>query len=109
MKVENIDFLDAMEKYKGQYQTLLVSWIPNNLSNVNEMLDEKYGCDKYIIIGEGYDGCCAQDSFYEVLYENFDLVDNCSMYNTWQVYGYLQLYTRKQKWIEVKKKRKNKK
>jgi hypothetical protein len=71
----NCEYSNAIKQFSAN--VLLVSWIPYNL-NVCDIFDLFKG-NKMIILGE-YEGCCANDKFFEKLRQNFDVeyveVDN---------------------------------
>ncbi len=64
-EVEQLDCVDAVEKYPNS-EILLVSWPHMNNSHLVKAMNA-WGTDRPVIyIGEGPEGCCAQEDFFEI-------------------------------------------
>lgn len=67
MDVEQMDCIEAIEKYAKEYDILLCSW-PRSESPIIEALQTMRRENPNMVmlyIGEGYEGCCAPDDFFE--------------------------------------------
>lgn len=93
--IEKIDCLDAIKKYGKDVSYILCSWIPYNnpigyeaLKLMNEINPE---C-KMIVIGEGYGGCTADDSFFENLKEIYVEEEFISSFRSWSgIHDYISV------------------
>lgn len=67
MDVEQMDCIEAIEKYAKEYDILLCSW-PRSESPIVEALQTMRRVNPNMVmlyIGEDYGGCCAPDEFFE--------------------------------------------
>jgi hypothetical protein len=92
-EVEEIDYKEAMIKYSNS-DVLFLCW-----STFNDPLS--YNCltnfkgNKVVFIGEGEDGCTADDSFFKEIGETFDLYKDIPIPNWQGISDFVLLYTRR--------------
>ena len=63
--VERIDALQALDKYQNWYNMVFLAWPPYQNDLALNILKRMKKNSDMIIIGEGYDGCVANDDFWE--------------------------------------------
>ncbi len=72
--VEKIGAVEAVEKYGGVTDVLLMSWPPYNEPTAYECM-QAWGREKPIIfIGEGSQGCTADNQFFNG-FDEVDMID----------------------------------
>jgi len=72
--VEQLDAVSAVEKYNGERSVLLCSWPDIGKEYAYEAISRFTG-DTIIYIGENKDGCCATDSFFDYLTQNYQKLE----------------------------------
>lgn len=73
-EVENIDAMEAIEKYGKDVDYIICAWPPYNESNFTKALNRHHELNpnsKVIYIGEEEGGCTADDTFFE----QYDVID----------------------------------
>ena len=68
-EIENIDMLNAVKKYAADVDLVLCSW-PTTTCPINDCMREMYKINpkcKLLYCGEWYDGCTANDDFFEIV------------------------------------------
>ena len=71
--VENLNAVDAIEKYHKEIKGVIMSWPPYDTSDAYEVAKKCYELNlPFIYIGEGAWGCTANDEFFEYTDERFE-------------------------------------
>lgn len=84
MDIEQIDAVSAVKKYGKNVDLILCSW-PYTDNAAYEIIRTMYEINKnlkMIYIGEGYNGCCANDKFFDSVAE----INNSEFYHINQFY-----------------------
>lgn len=97
IKIEEIDALEAIEKYKNKTDIVLLSW-PEYESDLATRVLEK--CIEYnismIYIGEDWGGCTADDSFFQLVEDKCNDVYICKSYIPFSgIHDNIRLITKK--------------
>lgn len=94
-KVENLIHSDAIQKYP-QANVLMMSWPPYSDPMAYEALTNFQG-NKIIYIGEGSGGCTGCDNFHELLYREWQEVEDIQIdIPQWQgLHDRVELFVRK--------------
>lgn len=95
-EVEKIDAVEAIEKYKDEIDTVLLSWPPFNEKLALNVLEKclQYGLD-LIYIGEDECGCTADDSFFELCDEKCTREVFCQLAQFYGMHDYIYLIKEK--------------
>jgi hypothetical protein len=79
--VEKIDALQALNKYKNWYDITFIAWPPYQSNLALNVLKKMKKNSEMIIIGEGYEGCVANDDFWEE-------IENKEKYQVKEIYDF---------------------
>jgi len=91
--VEQIDHLDALDKYHDK-KVLFLCWPPYDTPLAHEALEYFTG-DKVIFIGEGAGGCTGCDNFFNSLNENWVEVKKINIPQWDGIHDRMTFWTRK--------------
>jgi len=93
--IEKLDAVSAVEKYNRECSVLFCCWPDYEKEYAYEAIRIFTG-DTIIYIGEGKDGCCATDSFFEHLTQNYQKLEIENTLQSWPfVNDRLSIYTKK--------------
>ena len=93
--VEQLDAVSAVEKYNDKCSVLLCSWPDYNMDYAYEAI-RRFTGDTIIYIGEDKCGCCATDSFFDYLTQNYQKLEIENTLQSWPfVNDRLSVYKKK--------------
>lgn len=93
--VENLSAEEAIEKYPNR--TLLICWPCYNEPWAYDAVCQFKG-DYVIYVGEGYEGCTADDQFHYYMDENFYLIDELNLFQWRGFHDRVFVYRRNKLW-----------
>jgi len=86
---------EALGLPENQTRVLLLSW-PSYDDSFGEDCVRHYQGNTIIYMGEGEGGCCGTDGMFELLNDEWEVVDWCSKHVTWSmIHDRLEIYRRK--------------
>ncbi len=93
--IEKLDAVSAVEKYNGECSILFCSWPDYDKDYAYEAV-RRFTGDTIIYIGEGIDGCCATDSFFDYLTQHYQKLEIENTLQSWPfVNDSLSIYKKK--------------
>ena len=93
--VERLDAKAALEKYPGR--TLLSVWPSLRADWCAEALEQHRLQDgqTFVVVGEGYGGCTANDRLFDLLEEHWEAERTISIPQWYGIHDYVDVYRRK--------------
>lgn len=94
ISIKNSTFQE-LENFVPFFNVLFISWPTYSNTWAYEVLQTFKG-NKFVYIGEGIDGCCAEDLFFQELENNWTCVEKVEEHKTWRrIYDSVCFYERK--------------
>jgi len=93
--IEKLDAVSAVEKYNGECSVLFICWPDYEKEYAYEAI-RRFTGDTIIYIGEGKEGSCATDSFFDYLIQNYQKLEIENTLQSWPfVNDRLSIYKKK--------------
>ena len=91
--IECMDAVDAVTIY-NDYDTLLLSWVPNG-DDIGERVLAKFSGSTVITIGENRGGCCGTDGMFFMLAKDWTLVESQVPLQWYGLHDVIEVFRRK--------------